>query len=68
MQTDCQVCDSVTLSFLTQGIPILRQSFIEQSVVFAFALAGDEGTFALALLPSTFPDEKNVTFFFKVHV
>ena len=37
----CQVCDSVTLSFLTHVVfatyPV-RQSFIEQSVVFPFAL------------------------------
>ena len=41
VQTDwfsCQVCDSVTLSFLTHGLCHICQSFIEQSVVFPFAL------------------------------
>ena len=38
VQTDCQVCDSVTLSFLTYGLRHLCQSFIQWSVVFPFAL------------------------------
>ena len=45
-QTDwfsCQVCDSVTLSFVTHGLRHLFPGFIEWSVIFPFAL-----------LPSTF--------------
>ena len=40
-QTDwfsCQVCDSVTLRFLTHGLCHICQSFTEESVVSPFAL------------------------------
>ena len=50
VQTDCQVCDSATLSFLTHSLRHLCQSYIEYFVVFPFTLlpcfgaeAGAEG-------------------------